>query len=390
VSGAYDAIVCGGSFGGLAAASQLGGRVLVIDRLPIGDGETSASAVPLACLERMDLLGCVEQVHAEIVIHTRRHSQRLRFFDFATFDYRRFCTDLFERTGAEFRQARVTGAGDGVVRTSGGDFEAPLVIEAAGWRTSAPKGRAARRARAPRKSFGVEARQPFRGEGLHFYVGPSNGSRRFYWIFPAGDHVRAGLATYTGHSALSDDLVEFLDRHRLGEPGHQHGGFFTSRMIDPIRDGMFVVGDAGGHCLPVSGEGIRPALVFGQLAGRLAERVRLGELTLDQALSRYRAYVLSRRHGYRFLDRLQSVLNWLPDPLFALFARTIASGRVLPWAVDRYWHVADPGLLTATPAAEPLPPVTGAADVPREEIRQIPRPWAMGSRDRGPLPMKRA
>ena len=193
--------------------------MLVIDRLEIGDGETSASAVPLACLQNMDLLDCVEQVHAELIIHTRRHSQRLRFFDFATFDYRRFCTDLFARTGADFLQARVTGAGDGVVHTSEGAFEAPIVIEAAGWRTSAPKGRAARRARAPRKSFGVEARQPYRGDGLHFYVGPSNGSRRFYWIFPAGDHVRAGLATYTGHSALSQDLVDFLGRHELGEPG---------------------------------------------------------------------------------------------------------------------------------------------------------------------------
>ncbi len=359
MSEGYDAIVCGGSFGGLAAASQIGGRVLIIDRLEIGDGETSASAVPMACLERMDLLDCVEQVHREIIIHTRRHSQRLRFFDFATFDYRRFCTDLFERTGADFLRARVTGAGDGVVHTTEGSFEAPIVIEAAGWRTSAPKGRAARRARAPRKSFGVEARQPYRGDGLHFYVGPSNGGRRFYWIFPAGDHVRAGLATYTGDSALSQDLVNFLDRHDLGQPGHQHGGFFTSRMIDPIRDGMFVVGDAAGHCLPVSGEGIRPALVFGQLAGRLAERVRVGELTLDQALSRYRGYVLSRRHGYRFLDRLQSILNWLPDPLFALFARTIGSRKVLPWAVDRYWRVADPDLLTPVPSAEPIPMVAG-------------------------------
>ena len=356
----YDAIVCGGSFGGLAAASQIGGRVLVIDRQPIGDGETSASAVPLACLERLDLLGCVEQVHREIVIHTRRHSQRLRFFDFATFDYRRFCEDLFARTGADFLQARITGAGAGVVHTTRGSFEAPIIVEAAGWRTSAPRGRPAKRARAPRRSFGVEARQPFRGDGLHFYVGPNHGSRRFYWIFPAGDHVRAGLATYTGHSALSQDLVEFLERHDLGDPGHTHGGFFTSRLIDPIRDGMFVVGDAAGQCLPVSGEGIRPALVFGQLAGRLAERVRLGELALDEALSRYRAYVRSRRRGYLVLDRLQSILNWLPDPLFALFARTIGSDRVLPWAVSRYWRVADPDLLTAVPSAEPIPLVSPA------------------------------
>jgi flavin-dependent dehydrogenase len=356
---AYDAIVCGGSFGGLAAASQLGGRVLVIDRLEIGDGETSASAVPMACLERMGLLGCVEQVHRDIVIHTRHRAQRLRFFDFATFDYRTFCRDLFARTGADFLRARVIAAGDGVVRTTEGDFEAPIVIDATGWRTAAPKARA-RRVRAPRKSFGIESRQPFTGDGLHFYVGPSNGRRRFYWIFPAGDHVRAGLATYSGDSALSQDLVDFLARARMGEPGHVHGGFFTSRIVDPIRDGMFLVGDSAGQCLPVSGEGIRPALVYGQLAGRLAERVRLGELELDHALSRYRAYVLGRARGYRFLDRLQTVLNWLPDPLFGLFAQTIARPRVLRWAVRKYWAVADPDLLTPVRAATPLP---GAAAI---------------------------
>jgi flavin-dependent dehydrogenase len=356
VSGTYDAIVCGGSFGGLAAASQLGGRVLVIDRLEIGDGETSASAIPLRCLERLDLLDCVEQVHQDILLHTKRHSQRLHFFPFATFDYRRFCRDLFARTGAEFLRARIKSAGDGVVETTEGRFEAPIVIEAAGWRTSAGKGKE-KRVRAPRKSFGVEARQPFMGRDLHFYVGPSNGSRRFFWIFPAGRHVRAGLATYTGDSALQPDLVEFLARHRIGEPGHTHGGFFTSRMIEPIRDRMFVVGDAAGHCLPVSGEGIRPALVFGQLAGRLAERVRLGEMPLDVALSRYRGYVRSCEHGYRVLDRLQSVLNVLPDPLFALFARSVAQPRFLDWAVRHYWSVADPELLTPDRSATPLPEV---------------------------------
>jgi hypothetical protein len=86
----------------------------------------------------------------------------------------------------------------------------------------------------------------------------------------------------------------------------------------------------------------------------------VGELPLDQALSRYRAYVLSRARGYRFLDRLQTILNVLPDPLFAAFARSIASDRVLPWAVSRYWRVADPDLLTAVPTAEPIPLVASA------------------------------
>ncbi|WP_217915791.1 hypothetical protein [Miltoncostaea marina] len=351
----YDAVVCGGSFAGLAAAGQIGGRVLVIDSGEIGDGETSASAVPLACLENMGLTACIEQVHEDLVLHTRRRTQRMRFFPFATFDYRRLCHEMLERSGADVLRARIASAGAGVVRTSAGTIEAPILVEATGWRTSAPAGAARRRARAGRRSFGVEARRPFRGEGLHFYVGPGWGRRRFWWVFPAGDHVRAGLAAYDGRTALSGELRAFLERHGLGEPERRHGGYFTSRFGEPVRDGMFVAGDAAGHCLPVSGEGIRPALVFGQVAGRLAERVRTGELPLDAALSRYRAFVTSRRRGYDVLDRLQTALDLLPDPLFALFARAVASDRVLPWAVRNYWEVADPALLTPTRSREPLP-----------------------------------
>ncbi len=352
----YDAIVCGGSFGGLAAAQQIGGRVLVIDRLEIGDGETSASAVPLACLENMHMTQVIDQVHEQIYIHTRHHSQALRFFPFATFNYRRFCEDLFARTHADFVRARIVSARAGRVETTAGTFEAPIVVDAAGWRTVAGKGRE-KAARAPRKSFGIEARQPFRGEGLHFYVGPSRGARRFYWAFPAGDHVRAGLATYTGHSDLAGDLQQFCGDLKLGDPGTVHGGFFTSRLIDPVRDGMFLVGDSAGMCLPVSGEGIRPALVFGQVAGRLAERVRTGELRLDQALSSYRAFVQSRAKGYRILDRLQTVLNLLPDRIFSIFARYIATPRILAYANRGYYNVASPDLLTPDQARDPLPAI---------------------------------
>jgi menaquinone-9 beta-reductase len=350
----WDAIVCGGSFGGLAAAGQIGGRVLVIDRLEIGEGETSASAVPLACLERLDLVHHAQQVHRDIVLHVGDRVHTMRLFDFATFDYRALCREMFARSGAEFLRARVHSAGEGVVRSSAGEHRAPILVDAAGWRTAAPpEGRDG--ARAGRRSFGVEARQPFRGEGLHFYVGPAHGRRMFSWVFPAGDHVRAGLAAYDGRSSLSGDLERFLGRHGLGEAGRTHGGYFTSRFGEPVRDGVFVVGDAAGQCLPVSGEGIRPALVFGQLAGRLAERVRTGELGLDEALGRYRAYVMSRRRGYDALDRLQSALDRMPDAAFALLARAVGSRRLRPWAVRHYRDVADPGRLTPGPAREPLP-----------------------------------
>ncbi len=351
----WDAIVCGASFGGLAAASQLGGRVLMIDSGEIGDGETSASAVPVACLENLDLMHTAEQLHDDIVVHTARHAQTLDFFPYATFDYRSFCRSFFEHSDARFLRARVQSASEGVVATSKGRFESPVVIDATGWRTAAQAARK-KRARVTRRSFGLESRQPYVGDGLHFYVGGGRRNRRFYWVFPAGDHVRAGLATYSGESSLSPELSEFLGDLDLGSPGHTHGGFFTSRLGEPIRDSAFVVGDAAGHCLPVTGEGIRPALVYGQIAGRLAELARRGDLTLPEALSRYRAVVRSHSRGYRILDRLQVVLGRLPDPMFEGFGRYVASERFQPWARRVYWKVADPDLLTAEPSLEPLPP----------------------------------
>ena len=212
-------------------------------RLPFGLSNAPAT---YARLVNMVLSGIPYDVALpyldDIIIHTRRRAQVLRFFPFCTFDYRRFCGDLFDRTGADFVRARITGAGAGRVETTEGAFEAPVVVDAAGWRTAAPRDRR-RAARAPRKSFGIEARQPFRGEGLHFYVGGGRRQRRFYWVFPAGDHVRAGLATYSGESALSSELDEFLADLDLGEPGHAHGGYFTSRLSEPIRDSAFVVGE---------------------------------------------------------------------------------------------------------------------------------------------------
>lgn len=360
----WDAIICGASFGGLAAASQLGGRVLLIDSGEIGDGETSASAIPVACLENLDLMHTAEQLHDDIIVHTARHAQVLNFFPYATFDYRSFCRAFFEQTDARFLKARVQSASQGTVTTSKGRLESPIIIDATGWRTAAEKARK-KRVRAGRKSFGLESRQPYVGEGLHFYVGGGRRNRRFYWAFPAGDHVRAGLATYSGESSLSGDLKEFLGDLDLGAPGHTHGGYFTSRLGEPIRDGAFVVGDAAGHCLPVTGEGIRPALVFGQVAGRLAELTRRGELTLPEALSRYRAFIRSNARAYRLLDRLQIVLGRLPDPLFEGFGRYVATERFQPWARRVYWKVADPDLLTAEARTEPLP---AAATAPSPSI----------------------
>ncbi len=83
--------------------------------------------------------------------------------------------------------------------------------------------------------------------------------------------------------------------------------------------------------------------------------MRTGEMRLDEALPSYRAYVHSRAKGYRILDRLQTALSVLPDPLFATFARFVSSHRMRGYAVRGYWNVASPDLLTAARTPDPLP-----------------------------------
>lgn len=49
--------------------------------------------------------------------------------------------------------------------------------------------------------------------------------------------------------------------------------WLPSRFRDPVADAVFLVGDAAGQRLPRSGVGIRPALVFGQVAHCAYRRV---------------------------------------------------------------------------------------------------------------------
>jgi flavin-dependent dehydrogenase len=92
----------------------------------------------------------------------------------------------------------------------------------------------------------------------------------------------------------------------LGRSGDgYHGGFLPWRLREPTVGPLFVVGDAAGQCLPVTGEGIRPSLYFGAACGRVVQRVIDGELTLEEGLSHYRRVALAHRGVYRALEAVQ-------------------------------------------------------------------------------------
>ena len=335
----WDAIVVGASFGGLAAARALAGsgRMLLIDRQPIGAGQTSACAAPLPLLEWFGGGDAVEQLHEVAVFHLPDGSSRdLPLpYPFATFDYERVCQLLFAGTDATFLQATARGlAAADVVATSRGDHSAPVIVDASGWRAVlAPE------ARGDRRSVGIELRLPGAAEGLHFWVHDHSMRNGYAWDFPAAGHRRVGLLTYGASGRLRQRLEGFLDESV--ESATLHGGSLPARLREPVSGRVLLVGDAAGQCLPLSGEGIRPALVFGYLAGRLCGQVLSGGLTLEEAQAAYRELVARYRRRYAILTGLQTILGRVPRfwirPLYWLFS----SGPLAGPALSAYWSVAD-------------------------------------------------
>jgi hypothetical protein len=104
------------------------------------------------------------------------------------------------------------------------------------------------------------------------------------------------------------------------------------------------VGDSAGQCLPLSGEGIRPALLYGLLAGRLARRVLDGELSLASALAAYERMVRRTRATYSLLSFVQRGVR-RASRRTALPLAWLCGVSPLSWpAESAYWAIANPEL----------------------------------------------
>lgn len=378
----YDAVIVGASFAGLAAATQLrgAGRVLLIDREPLGAGETSGCGTLLAVLERLDALDALEQVHPEIAINAAR--RRIVFrpaYPFATFDYGALCEILASRLGdVEVAVGRFEGLdADGSLRFGSRRVRGRVLIDASGWRAVLARAHGAPPLDRDRRSVGTEVRHGHGGCDLEFWARPDDCPDGVFWAFPAGGHVREGVASYTGRSGrLRSSLARFVHEQEFAARA-VHGGVFPSCLRDPVAGPVFVVGDAAGQCLPLTGEGIRPALVWGQEAGRQAARVVRGEISLEVGLAAYRAEVLAHRWRYRTLERLQAALLRVPRALLPVGVWVFARGPVAAVAQRYYWSLADPDRLEVTPGVHSDIHVTAqqCATGPAASLQPGPDGW---------------
>lgn len=336
----YDAIIIGASFAGLALASRLRGKVLLIDRKDIGSRQTSACGTLLSVPQALGFMDTVLQVYRQGFIHTPARTIEYDLpYPFCAFDYHGFCQALARRSETDFLKATVHGLRAGRVATDRGEFEATCLIDASGWRAALASSIDEGFVNPSTMSFGVETVLPLRGTSLYFWVDHSLIRQGVGWLFPCGDQSRAGVGSYQGSAGVKEGLSTFL--RRLGAEGNGvHGGFFPWRLRRPTVGNIFVVGDAAGQCLPLTGEGIRPALYFGMRCGDIVQRVIDGHIGLEQALRLYQVQVNKYRWCYSLLETLQHRLIRLPMPRLTGVLVLLRFGPVWRFLLGHYDRLA--------------------------------------------------
>ncbi|HEY6779712.1 MAG TPA: FAD-dependent monooxygenase, partial [Thermoleophilaceae bacterium] len=263
LSADLDVLICGASFAGLAVARELAGsgaRVLMIDRYEVGERQTSACGIPTEWLRALDLMGAWRQEFDTLAVHTPHGSSRLRLpWTFSTFDYPELCRLLFEQSDCDFETAKVNGRSGDVVHTDRGDLRASLIVDGLGWRRVLGSGYQPPDAPLSR---GLEVHPHGSGEELEIWIDRQYVPAGYGWSFPARDELRIGVGSFDPRFHVKDTTVKLAtDLERAAE--RYQGNWIPHRLRDATEDGVFFVGDAAGHCLPLTAEGIRTALYFG-------------------------------------------------------------------------------------------------------------------------------
>ncbi|HEY6778958.1 MAG TPA: NAD(P)/FAD-dependent oxidoreductase [Thermoleophilaceae bacterium] len=352
LSGGHDVLICGASFAGLAVARELAGsgaRVLLLDRYEIGERQTSACGIPTEWLQVMGLMEAHRQTFGRLVVHTPHGVARLELpWTFSTFDYPQLCSLLWEQSDAAFETATVKGRSGGVVHTDRGDVEAPLIVDALGWRRVL--GGRYQPPDAP-LSRGLEVHPWGAGEELEIWIDRRYVPAGYGWSFPAREEVRVGVGSFDPRFHVKDTtvlLAEDLDR----EPIRYQGNWIPHKLREATEDGVFFVGDSAGHCLPLTAEGIRTAFYFGIACGRELRAVVEGRRTAAEALTRYHDFSAAHVWKFRWMLRAQRLIPRVPPRLLGPALGAMQWRRFVDWSFGHYLRIAPPEF--AAPGPPPI------------------------------------
>jgi len=346
----FEVIIAGASYAGLTAARHLdrhGHRVLLLDEHAIGAVRHSACAVPTRTLADVGGLAGSLQETEWGVIHTKLNTVRYHSPEpWMVFDHRAVCAALREQApNVPFMQARIAKFDGHAVTTDKGVFAARYFLDATGWRAALASALRPGFVDRGQLTIGMEVTVPYHTDALHFYVNREIVRWGYGWIFPCGEEARVGIGAFDNQKGVPDLLRAFL--RRLGMPDdlrrvERTGGFLPWQQRPGVVNNLWLLGDAAGHCLPLTGEGIRFAFQDGDAAGRLLDGALSGKhawgdagISYAGAIARHRARVGSFTHLQRFVRHVPNVaiapMAWL---LARRPIRRRALARYLSWEHD--------------------------------------------------------
>jgi flavin-dependent dehydrogenase len=137
------------------------------------------------------------------------------------------------------------------------------------------------------------------------------------------------------------------------DPVRYQGNWFPHRLRPATGGGVFFVGDAAGHCLPLSGEGIRTAFYFGIACGRELRAVVEGRSTHAEALERYGAFSAGHARPYRLALALQRIVPALPPRALTAALRLVGRRPIGDRAFGWYLEQAHPRFAAAAGRGRP-------------------------------------
>jgi flavin-dependent dehydrogenase len=362
-------LICGASFAGLAVARELAGagaEVLVLDRYEIGERQTSACGIPTAWLFAMGLEASLQQTFGQLVIHTPHATVRYDLpWTFSTFDYRTLCASLAAQGTYRFETAKVDGRTGNTVHTDRGDVQAPLIVDALGWRRVLGTGENIQPPDAL-LSRGLEVHPFGSGKDLEVWIDRNYVPAGYGWSFPADHELRIGVGSFDPRFHVKEPtnrLAQDLD----AETVRYQGNWIPHALRPATEDGVFFAGDSAGHCLPLTAEGIRTALYFGLACGRELRGVIERRQTATQALKRYGAFSASHARPFAGMLRVQRLIPRVPPRLLGGGLRAIDRRRFLDWAFGHYLAVAHPDFV----GAADFPPAARRPARPATEIARV-------------------
>jgi flavin-dependent dehydrogenase len=217
-------------------------------------------------------------------------------------------------------------------------LESELLVDALGWRRVLGPGPNVQPPEAA-ISRGLEV-HPHDGRGvdLEVWIERDVVRRGYAWSVPAGGERRIGVGSYEPRDHVREPTVAMAERLAT-EPVRFQGNWFPHALRPAAEGGVFFVGDSAGHCLPLSGEGIRTAFYFGIACGRELRAVLAGERSREQALARYGAFSDGHAPAYRLALRLQRLIPALPPraltALLAVMGRERPCRRAFSWYLEQ-------------------------------------------------------